>query len=277
MISFDQKTGEASIENERISKDGVEIAVLEGGTKKRLYLRGSEVPIPYELDASLLSLRPQDADLQIMHNLLTDTTTLKARRKQMDFLEREAQRRAARRRSNFPSNYRSTRDKDFEQTRRLHESLTKVVGGFRSLEFIDDGADSKLLVAKLFAEPGKPDYVVRFDELSDGQRALIVLYHLVTTFDLRHRSVFIDEPDNYVSLRELQPWLQLLGRSVEDDSAQAIIVSHSPVVIDYLAADNAWLFERDDGGPASVRPLPVDRDSGLKASEQLARGWIRGA
>ena len=48
MISFDQKTGEASIENERISKDGVEIAVLEGGTKKRLYLRGSEVPIPYE-------------------------------------------------------------------------------------------------------------------------------------------------------------------------------------------------------------------------------------
>ena len=134
-----------------------------------------------------------------MHNLLTDTTTLKLDVSRWTSSSEKPNAGLLVDGSNFPSNYRSTRDKDFEQTRRLHESLTKVVGGFRSLEFIDDGADSKLLVAKLFAEPGKPDYVVRFDELSDGQRALIVLYHLVTTFDLRHRSVFIDEPDNYVS------------------------------------------------------------------------------
>ena len=67
----------------------------------------------------------------------------------------------------------------------------------------------------------------------------------------------------------------MLTRAVEDPGARAFIVSHNPAVIDYLAADHAWLFERDDGGPVRVRPLPIDRDSGLKASEQLARGWTK--
>ena len=61
------------------------------------------------------------------------------------------------------------------------------------------------------------------------------------------------------------------------EGAEVVIASHNPEVIDYLAADSVWLFEREEGGPAHVRPLPIEPDSGLKASEQLQRGWTLGA
>jgi predicted ATPase len=169
------------------------------------------------------------------------------------------------------------RESSFERTGHLHSALVKVLGGFRSIDLIDVGDDEKALVAKFFAEPGKPDFVLAFRELSEGQRALVVFYYLLTTFELTKRTLLIDEPDNYLALRELQPWLQALTRAAEDQGTQAFVVSHNPEVIDFLAADDAWLFERDDAGPARVRRLPLDRSSGLKASEQLARGWTDGA
>jgi predicted ATPase len=100
----------------------------------------------------------------------------------------------------------------------------------------------------------------------------MLLYFVESSFRRSGRVMGFDEPDNYVSLRELQPWLQRLTRTVEDDASQVFVASHNPEVIDYLATNDAWLFERTDGGPASVRPLPIDPDSMLKASEQIARG-----
>ena len=34
--------------------------------------------------------------------------------------------------------------------------------------------------------------------------------------------------------------------------------------------------DRNEDGSARVRPLPLDLSSGLKASEQIARGWLNG-
>jgi predicted ATPase len=279
VLTVDAASGKTRIENETVSKDGNAIAVLEGreGAPRKLHLRGSEVPIPYELEASLLSLRLEDVDLRRLHALISDSTVLKLDVGRILSVSEKPNDGLFPNGENFVSHYRYMRDKDFERTKRLHDRLTSVIGGFRALDLEAVSADSRILVVKLFAGENKAYYTVGFNELSDGQRALVVLYHLVTMFDLRDRVLCIDEPDNYVSLRELQPWLQTLSLTVEDEDAQAIIVSHNPEVIDYLAADSVWLFERDEGGPARVRPLPVDPDSGLRASEQLARGWTRGA
>jgi predicted ATPase len=179
--------------------------------------------------------------------------------------------------TNFAAAYRRIRETDFERTAKLHEALKTVIGGFKSLDQVDVSSETTRLVVRLFMAKDGSTYPLRFKNLSDGQRALTVLYALTTTFDLKNRPLFIDEPDNFVSLRELQPWLQSLTQAVADEGAQATIVSHSPEVIDYLASDHAWLFERDDGGPSRVRPLSIDLDAGMKASEQLARGWVRGA
>jgi hypothetical protein len=51
-----------------------------------------------------------------------------------------------------------------------------------------------------------------------------------------------------------------------------VLVSHNAEVIDYLAADSAFVVKRPGGGHARVEPLAVDRTSGLRASELMARG-----
>ena len=48
-----------------------------------------------------------------------------------------------------------------------------------------------------FDENGS-DYELRFDEVSDGHRALIVLYGLIHLAGEQESSFLLDEPDNYV-------------------------------------------------------------------------------
>lgn len=43
-------------------------------------------------------------------------------------------------------------------------------------------------------------------------------------------TVLIDEPDNYVGLPELQPWV-LAVRLLLDDEHQAVLISHHPEVL----------------------------------------------
>jgi hypothetical protein len=74
-------------------------------------------------------------------------------------------------------------------------------------------------------------------------------------------------------IREIQPWLQKISDLAQENGSQVMLISHHPEVIDYLAASSAFRFERPTGDVVRVRPFKVNRDSGLKASEALARGW----
>ncbi len=65
-------------------------------------------------------------------------------------------------------------------------------------------------------------------ELSDGQRYLIALYMVLHFLIARGSTVFIDEPDNFVALREIQPWLLAAEEAVEENRGQPILVSHHP-------------------------------------------------
>ena len=52
-----------------------------------------------------------------------------------------------------------------------------------------------------------------FNELSDGQQTLIALYALLHFLVQENTTLCIDEPDNFVALAELQPWLFAAARS----------------------------------------------------------------
>ena len=41
--------------------------------------------------------------------------------------------------------------------------------------------------------------------------------------------VGFDEPDNFIALQEIQPWLVSLCQAVEDHGSQALIISHHPI------------------------------------------------
>jgi predicted ATPase len=109
-------------------------------------------------------------------------------------------------------------------------------------------------------------------ELSDGQRALLVLYSLLYFHEHQPFLMCLDEPDNYVALREIQPWVATLqDYCATREDAQAILVSHHPEIMNYLGVDSTFRIEREQGGPTRVKPFAAI--TGLSPAETLARGW----
>lgn len=161
------------------------------------------------------------------------------------------------------------------------EALQIVVDGFDDLRLEQVGADTRELRLRFANRSGGRDsaerYWLSFDELSDGQRALVVLYgllHLGGGDD--GISMLLDEPDNYVALPEIQPWLIRLLHLCEDTPSQAVICSHHPELIDYLGPDYGLVLRRNASGATTAQPVgQLALGSGLKLSELVARGWDR--
>lgn len=166
---------------------------------------------------------------------------------------------------NFASWYHSVsqnQGKAFEIT----NSLQKVIDGFKYFEFEKVGKNQRVLRVRIAHDS------YRFDELSDGQRALIVLYAIIHFAQGQDYTLYIDEPENFVSLPEIQPWLSQLYDFAVDDELQALLISHHPQLINYLANSAGILFNRD--GNAPIRVSRVSSKSNLPISELVERGWI---
>jgi hypothetical protein len=112
-----------------------------------------------------------------------------------------------------------------------------------------------------------------FAQLSDGQRNLIALYISLLSSINHESTVCIDEPDNYVSLREIQPWTLEICNRVREKSGQCFIISHHPELINYMAAENGLDFFRDESGPVRVKPFEWTSEDVLTPAEHVARGW----
>lgn len=152
--------------------------------------------------------------------------------------------------------------------------LRDVIPSFESLSLIPTGDDARSLEA-VFRHPHKRSRY-RLGQLADGQRALIALYSLLRFCDggAGRASLFVDGPDNYISLREVQPWVVALCEALGDTLEQAVVISHHPVTIDYLGGKGRWFF-RDDDGPARVKYEPPPGAGSASFSEVIARGWER--
>jgi hypothetical protein len=110
-------------------------------------------------------------------------------------------------------------------------------------------------------------------ELSDGQRVLIALYTLVHGLRGEGLTLFLDEPDNYVSLREIQPWLSTLSDECGESFEQAVLISHHPEIINYMGGTKGRWFHREGNGPVRVAETLPQAVAGLSLSESMARGW----
>jgi len=155
------------------------------------------------------------------------------------------------------------------------EALREVVDGFHGVRLERVGQDARALMV-MFEEPGGGRYELRLDEISDGQRALLALYALVIATAGQGYSLFLDEPDNYVALPEIQPWLMALKDACGEAVPQALLCSHHPELIDYLGPECGIMLRREASGvivPEAVRVAPDA--GGLKLSELVARGWER--
>jgi len=174
--------------------------------------------------------------------------------------------------SNFADWYRHLL---LESSRAIFEAmatLRDVIPGLEALDAKEAGLDVRVLQATMRSPNGKT-IDLPFSDLSEGQRTLIALYVLLYCAVGEDRLLLIDEPDNFIALAEIQPWLMNLLDRVDDMKAQVILASHHPELLDQLAFEDGVLLDRRNGGETRVLPFAPPGDSGLTASEIIARGW----
>lgn len=178
--------------------------------------------------------------------------------------------------TNFASWYRHLIQDSPDLIEEIKQSLTNVWTGFKGLRLETAGTKTKVLKVVLNAglNGEGTKYELTLEQISDGQRALIVLYTLLhyvkgSTSPL----VGIDEADNFVALQEIQPWVVSLCQAVEDHGSQALLISHHPELINYLAPQDAVVLSRPDGGPTRVKPFRTTPGSTLSPAEVISRGW----
>jgi len=157
---------------------------------------------------------------------------------------------------------------------RLELSLRELLPGFTrySLKSVGE-TERKLRFSFTNNTSNASEFVVPFDEVSDGQRMLTALYIILEGVFRPHTTICLDEPDNFVALRELQPWILQAQERQENINCQVLIASHHPEFINYQTPlGESMLFSRDSAGPVRVAPFPTAEDD-LEASEIMARGW----
>lgn len=146
-------------------------------------------------------------------------------------------------------------------------ALRHVLDGFQSLQVSRSGPR----LEASFIPDGGPAYAIDFAELSYGQRQLCALYFLRHLVVFPGRLVILDEPDNYVTLREIQPWLaDLVEVALAKDGPQIWLISHHPEFINQLAPAYGTRYFRARG-PTRIEPFVGA--AGLTSAEVVARGW----
>jgi ABC-type molybdenum transport system ATPase subunit/photorepair protein PhrA len=170
--------------------------------------------------------------------------------------------------SNFASWLPQWMAQDFNGAMASTIALKEAIDGLSALQ-VARGAPK---LEALFSTEDGAKYAVDFAELSDGQRQLCALYFLRYAVLQPGRTVIFDEPDNYVALREIQPWLnEVVDLALSPDGPQVWFISHHPEVLNQLAPESGTRFFRERG-PTRIEPFKGAE--GLNAAEAVARGWV---
>jgi AAA15 family ATPase/GTPase len=163
---------------------------------------------------------------------------------------------------------------DIDMMQAMRDSLKQVIAGLQTFKHEKTSERSRTLQFQFnFGDSKKSEFWLPLDDLSDGQCQIIGLYAIQHAMLKADRTVVIDEPDNFVALREIQPWLTAAKDAAEDNHSQLWIISHSTELIDYLAPEHGVQFYRSQGGPVRTKRFKWDGDEPLRPSEIIARGW----
>ncbi len=174
---------------------------------------------------------------------------------------------------------RHLRQESFDAVAEIQSALKEgVLEGFIGFKLAKAGETSRILKFDFEYEGGEPGaaapkFSLNFDQLSDGQRNLVALFTVLHSAVGADTTLCLDEPDNYVALREIQPWLIELIDRTRATAGQCLLISHHPELINYLASSHGLGFFRDNLGPVRTKQFETTEDDGLLPAEIVARGW----
>ena len=176
---------------------------------------------------------------------------------------------------NFVAWFRYVTSLDLELAAKLRSLLGDVINGLESVGLAPDGLAAKILRLQFGVVESANKHVsivCRFDELSDGQRVLFMLYTLLMA-QSDDCTICIDEPENFLALREINPWLNMLMDKTQTQPCQAILISHHPELIDALAVGSGRWVDRVADAQSRAQSISNDA-SGLSVAELVSRGWL---
>jgi len=248
-------------------EDGVIQLVRDDGS------RGSEYPFDWGRSGlGTISPRHEHTKITWFLNWVRALTVLRPNPQLVeDLVENASQFFLFERGQNFAAWYHTASAADKRRDQKLHESLAAVLPGFDALNFEFAGPNRWLLRADFVF--GTTKLLFRFRELSDGQRSLILLYAVLYFLLGNGGTVFLDEPDNYVALDEIQPWLLAATDIVDDGQGQLLLISHHPEIYNQWAVSRGIVTDRDGCGPVRVHRFSEGTELGLSPAESIARGW----
>ncbi len=238
---------------------------------------GAQTGFPLDWrQAALGSIQPTGSisDLQILQKAISKLLILRPSPRSMESESKGEAKNPSLYFSNILSWYRSL-SQEQDWTDALRDSLQNVWPDFKSFKQVDVGINTKSLQLRFDRDDGRDVEPYFFHQLSDGERSLVGLYMVRAALATNAaRTVVIDEPDNYVGLPELQPWV-LAMRELLDDAHQAILISHHPEVLGSVGEEfGSYLWRDNHTSPTRIGPLKIP--AGLSAGEAIARGWVNG-
>ncbi len=163
----------------------------------------------------------------------------------------------------------------FQAYSRLQELLKDgVLEGFLNLNLEKTTPTSRRLMFDFSSPESETEksFSLSFSQLSDGQRMLIALCTIVCALEEQDYIICIDEPENFISLREIQPWLRMIEDLVHEKGRQCLMISHHPEMLNYLANEYGTLLYREDSGVVRSKKFECDKEL-LTPGEIVARGW----
>jgi len=214
------------------------------------FSKADGTPTSFPLDwrqAALGAIQPYGAlsDIRILQETLAKILIVRPSPRSMQLESKSESRQPTLSMENLLSWYRSLAQEQ-EWMDALRESLQDVWPDFMSFRQEDTGINAKTLQLRFDTDLGRKAGLYGFQQLSDGEKALLGLYMIRAAVETSKANIaFIDEPDNYVGLPELQPWV-LAMRELLDDEHQAILISHHPEILGSAGEDNGSYLWRDN-------------------------------
>jgi len=176
--------------------------------------------------------------------------------------------------SNYAEWFAHLNEKNRRGVSEFEKAMRDVLLGFDYFK-IEQAGQAKVLQVDFENKANKKEMITYyFNELSEGQKVLIALYALVYCTP-ENSLICIDEPENFLALPEIQPWLNVLREQCKERKLQALLISHHPSLINFLAAYSGYWFSRQDNHTRIEKITEQDSD-GLSLAQLIEIGWIYG-
>ena len=275
-IRFDPETRQASVNLERLRVSGTTVFELVDGAV-RFFSNDTNQATAVRMETTRSALHLSQLSNSHVRDFIKWMETVHCFRidvypEMMDEMAVSEERRPDYEFNNLAGWYRHLVTAHPDQNAQFLESMKEVLDGFQALRFSSDEDGVKKLRAD-FTAPTRKRVNYSLSELSEGQRCLLALYMTLHFLIVHGDTVFIDEPDNFVALREIQPWLLAAEAALEDHNAQLILISHHPEILNQWASKYGLRFFREDNGHVRTEKFKTDPNGNLQPSELMARGW----